>query len=100
VIDEVQISGGLVTPASGQLGLLPVIVTPRATGISVTRGVVTIKFTGSASDAASAFTLVGSSKVGGPYSALPAAVITSLGGGGFQATISANGSMEFYRIER
>jgi Concanavalin A-like lectin/glucanases superfamily/Laminin G domain len=101
VIDEVQASGGLITPASGQLGFLPGgVVVPAITSIAVSGGTVTIKFTGSATDAASAFTLVGSSTVGGTYSPLPAAVITSLGGGNFQATIATSGSTEFYRIKR
>jgi hypothetical protein len=75
-------------------------VVPAITSIAVSGGTVTIKFTGSASDAASAFALVGSSTVGGTYSALPAAVITSLGSGNFQATIATSGSTEFYRIKR
>jgi hypothetical protein len=100
-IDEVQVSSGLITPSSGQLGYLPGgVVVPAITSISVSGSTVTIKFTGSPSDAASAFTLVGSPTVNGTYSALPAAVITSLGGGNFQATIATSGSTEFYRIKR
>jgi hypothetical protein len=100
-MDEVQISSGLITPGSGQLGYLPgAVVAPVITGISVSGGTVTIKFTGSASDAASAFTLVGSPTVNGIYTAQPGAMITSLGGGSFQATIATNGSTGFYRIKR
>ena len=100
-IDEVQVSSGLITPSSGQLGYLPGgVVVPAITTISVSGSTVTIKFTGSSSDAASAFTLVGSPTVNGTYSALPAAVIASLGGGNFQATIATSGSTEFYRIKR
>jgi hypothetical protein len=100
-IDEVQLSSGLITPGSGQLGYLPgAVVAPVITGISVSGGTVTIKFTGSASDDASAFTLVGSPTVNGIYTAQPGAMITSLGGGSFQATIAANGSTGFYRIKR
>jgi hypothetical protein len=99
-IDEVQVSQGLVTPGSGQLGFLPGgVITPQITGISVSGGTVTIKFTGSPADAASAFTLVGSSTVHGTYSAL-SANIASLGSGSFQATIATSGSAEFYRIKR
>jgi hypothetical protein len=99
-IDEMQVSSGLITPGSGQLGFLPgVIVTPQTTSIAVSGGTVTIKFTGSPADAASAFTLVGSPTVNGTYSALSAA-ITSLGSGNFQATIATSGSTEFYRIKR
>ena len=99
LIDEVQISSGLVTSGTGQLGYVPAIVTPHSTSISVSGGTVTIKFTGSASDPASAFTLVGSPTVNGTYSAL-SATITSLGSGNFQATIATSGSTEFYRIKR
>ena len=99
-IDEVQVSSGLVTPATGQLGFVPGgVVVPQITGISVHGGVVTIKFTGSASDAASAFTLVGSAAVNGTYSALPA-TITALGGGNFQATVPTSGAAQFYKIKR
>jgi hypothetical protein len=100
-IDEVQVSSGLITPGSGQLGSLPssVVVTPVITGISMSGSTVTIKFTGSASDPASAFTLVGSPAVKGTYSAL-SATVTSLGGGNFQATIRMSGAAEFYRIQR
>ena len=98
-IDEVQVSSGLVTPSTGQLGYIPAVVVPHITSISVSGGIVTIKFTGSASDPASAFTLVGSSTVNGTYSAL-ASTITSLGSGNFQATIATSGSTEFYRIKR
>lgn len=96
-IDEVQVSSGLVTASSGQLGSVPVVV-PKITSISVSNGTVTIKFTGSPSDPASAFTLQGSSTVNGTYSAL-SATITSLGSGNFQATIATSGSTEFYLIE-
>jgi len=50
VIDEVQVSGGLVTPASGQLGFIAGVVTPKITGISVSRGTVTITFAGSSAE--------------------------------------------------
>ena len=100
-IDEVQVSSGLITPSSGQLGLLPgaTVVTPVITGISLSGSTVTINFTGSAADEASAFTLVGSTTVNGTYSAL-SATITSLGSGHFQATIAKSGAAEFYRIKR
>jgi hypothetical protein len=97
--DEVQVSSGLVTPSTGQLGYVPTVVTPHITSIAVSGGIVTIKFTGGATDPASAFTLVGSPTVNGTYSAL-AATITSLGSGNFQATIAMSGSTEFYKIKR
>jgi hypothetical protein len=99
LIDEVQVSSGIVTSSTGQLGYAPMIVTPHITSISVSGGTVTIKFTGSSADAPSAFTLVGSSTVSGTYSAL-SATITSLGSGNFQATIATSGATEFYRIKR
>jgi len=95
VIADVQVSGGLVTPATGQLGFLPG--PPSITGIKVSGSTVTINFTGSDA-AASSYTLVGSSTVNGTYSTL-GAVITSLGSGIFQATIAKSGSTEFYRIK-
>jgi hypothetical protein len=100
-IDEVQVSSGLITPSSGQLGLLPgaAVVTPVITGISVSGSTVTVKFTGSAADAATAFTLIGSPTVRGTYAAL-SATITSLGGGHFQATITKSGNAEFYKVQR
>jgi len=99
LIDEIQVTSGLVTPATGQLGFVPSVTTPHITSISVSGGIVTIKFTGGASDPASAFTLVGSSTVNGSYAAL-GATITSLGSGNFQATIATSGATEFYRIKR
>ena len=99
LIDEIQITSGLVTSTTGQLGFVPTITTPHITSIAVSGGTVTIKFTGAASDSASAFTLVGSGTVNGTYSPL-AATITSLGGGSFQATTAVGGSTEFYRIKR
>jgi hypothetical protein len=99
-IDEVQISSGLVTPGSGQLGKLPGTVTvPIITSIQVNGSTVTINFNGNPSDAASSFTVVGSAAVKGTYAAL-AANITSLGSGKFQATIATSGSSQYYRIQR
>jgi hypothetical protein len=95
-IDEVQVSSGSISPATGQLGYLPV--PPNITGISVSGNTVTIKFTGSPAAAASSYTLVGSPTVNGTYSAL-AATVTSLGGGNFQATIAQSGAAQFYKIK-
>jgi hypothetical protein len=95
-IDEVQVSSGLVTPATGQLGYLPGA--PSIRGITVSGSTVTIKFTGSATAAASSYSLVGSPTINGTYSALGAS-ITSLGSGNFQATIAKSGVAEFYRIK-
>jgi hypothetical protein len=99
LIDEVQVTSGLVSPATGQLGFVPAPVAPVFTSISVSAGTVSIKFTGSPTDTASSFVLVGSSAASGPYSAL-SATITSLGSGQFQATVPVSGSTMFYRIKR
>jgi len=100
-INDVQVSSGLVTPSSGQLGSLSeTVVVPEITAISVSGGMVTITFRGSSTDSPSAFTLIGSSTVNGTFSSLSSANITSLGSGNFQATITASGSSEFYRLER
>jgi hypothetical protein len=75
------------------------VVVPKITGISLSGPTVTIKFTGGATDAASAFTLVGSPTINGTYAAL-SATITATGAGSFQATIAKSGTTEFYRIQR
>jgi hypothetical protein len=98
-IDEVQVSQGLVTPNTGQLGFIPAIAPLRITGISVNGGIVTINFTGNTTDTASNFTVLGSSTVDGIYSALPATV-TAVAPGNFQAQVATSGSTEFYRIQR
>ncbi len=99
-IGSVQVSSGLITPATGQLGFLPgVVITPKASSLSVSGSTVTIKFTGSAADAPSAFAIVGSSTVNGTYNPV-SATITSLGSGSFQATLPMGGAAEYYRIKR
>jgi hypothetical protein len=95
-IDEVQVSSGLVTPSTGQLGYIAA--PPSLTGISVSGSTVTIKFSGNPAAAPTAYTLVGSSTVNGTYSAL-SATVTSLGGGNFQATVAKSGAAEFYKIK-
>jgi hypothetical protein len=95
-IDEVQVSSGLITPSSGQLGY--VAGPPNITSITVSAGTVTIKFTGAPAALASSYSLVSSTTVGGTYSAV-SATVTSLGGGNFQATLAASGATEFYRVK-
>jgi hypothetical protein len=97
LIDEVQITSGLVTPATGQLGYVPG--PPVITSITLSGSNVVIKFTGNPADVASAYTLVSSSTVNGTY-ANTAATLTSLGSGSFQATIAKSGASQFYRIKR
>jgi hypothetical protein len=96
-IDEVQISSGLISPATGQLGFVPA--PPHITGISLSGSTVTIQFTGSPAAAASAYTLVGSPTLNGSFTAL-AASITALGGGNFQATVATSGAAQFYKIKQ
>ena len=95
-IDEVQVSSGLITPSTGQLGY--VAGPPNITNISVAGNNVTLQFTGSPAAAASSYSLVGSPTVNGTYSVL-GATVTSLGGGNFQATIAKSGAAEFYKIK-
>jgi hypothetical protein len=59
---------------------------------------VTINFTAPGNPAASAFTVVGASKLNGTYATVTSAVITG-GSGAYQATFS-NCSTEFFKIEQ
>jgi len=76
---------------------------PHITNLTLSGGNVTIQFTGSTSDIASAFTLLSSSNAGGPYAPASFAVITAVGpngSGNFQAVVAANGPLQFYRIQK
>ena len=75
---------------------------PAITSIVLNGTNVTINFTGGASEAASAFTLISSSTVNPPGSYVPVttATITQLSAGIFQASTAVNGSTRFYRLER
>jgi hypothetical protein len=70
------------------------------TGITITNGSVTLTFTGLASETTNDFQVLGSAVVTGPYTAVPAVVITRLSPGIFQATFSAVGGMQFYQVVR
>ena len=101
-----QVGPGLfqaTVPASGQLQFYRVMrsgTSPlRITSLTVANGIATISFIGASSDSASAFTLLSSPTVGGSYSPAAGAVITG-SGGSFQATVPANGQMQFYRVVR
>ena len=72
---------------------------PDITGISVSAGTVTIKFTGAAADPATAFKLLSSGGVSGPYNAATGANITG-SAGSYTATAPTNGAVQFYRIQR
>lgn len=69
-------------------------------GITVTGGSATITFTGSGTDTPATFKVAQSATVTGTYSVNAAAVITSLGGGRFQAVVPTSGDSMFYRIQR
>jgi hypothetical protein len=58
-------------------------------------GTVIIDF--SVTDDASSFSVLGASKVNGPYASV-AATVTSLGNGSLQAVVPQNGAVQFYRI--
>jgi hypothetical protein len=70
------------------------------TNLRVAGGTVTIDFTGATSDSPSALTLLSSASANGSYTAAAGATIIQVSPGLFQATVPANGPMQFYRIER
>ncbi len=82
-----------------QSGITPT--RPNITSLAVTNSAITLNFTGSASDPASAFTLLSSNTAGGPYTTVGGAVITSVGSGVFQATANTGSApVQFYRLKR
>jgi len=76
------------------------VTAPDFTSIAVKGTAVTLNFTGSTSDAPSAFTLLGSGVVGGSYSNASGATISQVSPGHFQATVTNSASMQFYRLKR
>jgi FlgD Ig-like domain len=70
------------------------------TGITVSGGMVTIRFTAGSSDTAGGFQVLSASVPPGPYSPAASATITQLGPGLFQATVPISSAPQFYRIER
>jgi hypothetical protein len=76
-------------------------VTPIQIGqISVNGSIVTINFTGDASDSASSFKLQSATTVNGTFNDDLTAVITETGPGAFQAVVSSTESSTFYRIRK
>jgi hypothetical protein len=71
---------------------------PQITGITVSAGTVTIDFTGSSADSASALTLLSSASANGTYSVAASASISQVSPGVFRATVPTNGSRQFYRV--
>lgn len=70
------------------------------TSISKSGATLVLTFTGNSTDAASAFTLLGAGAVGGPYAALPGAIITQVSPGTFQVSIAGSGPAQFYRVKK
>ena len=91
-------------PANGQgqyyrierLATIPLHITK----LEVPGGTVTISFTGSPSDPASAFTLLSSGAVNGTYAAAVGANVIRVSPGLFQATVPTNGPRQFYQIRQ
>jgi len=73
---------------------------PTITSLQVSNNTVTINFTGSSSDPASAFTLLSAAVAPGPYASVGGASISLISPGVFQATATKNGSVQFYRLKR
>jgi len=98
ISDNIDLSFGLVDNV--RVLDLSATTQPVITGISLINGgtQVQINFTGGAADAPSAFTLLSSGTVNGSFGAATAAMTG--GSGLFQATVSLNGSAQFYRIQR
>lgn len=78
----------------------PVPTTPSITSIAVSGGVVTIEFTGGASDGPGAFQVAGKAAVEGTFAVEAGAQITQLNPGQFRATVAASGDVRFYQIRR
>jgi hypothetical protein len=93
---DVQVSEGLITPSSGQLGYLPV--PPVITGISASGSTVTITFIGAPGALASSYSVVSASSITGSFGPV-SATVTSLGSGNFQATLTKIGSAQYYKIK-
>jgi hypothetical protein len=88
---RIQRVGGSTPPPSGL----------HINSLTLSGGSVTILFTGSTSDAASAFTLLSSKSAAGPFTAATGANITATATPGvFKAVAPANGPVQFYRIQK
>jgi hypothetical protein len=69
------------------------------TNIGASNGLITIDFTGAASDSATVFAVLSTPVANGTNWSAASAVITG-SGGSYQATVPANGPRQFYRIQR
>jgi hypothetical protein len=103
----IQVSSGLfraTVPANGprqfyrveRLAAIPL----QITSLRVAAGMVTINFTAPTSNSPSAFTLLSSAAVNGPYSTAVGANTIQLSPGLFQATVPTNGPRQFYEIRK
>lgn len=72
----------------------------RISTITRTGNNVQINFTAGPNESPSAFKLVSSTNVAGPYTDDNTATITSLGGSNYQITTTASDAMRFYQIRR
>ncbi|MDB6124185.1 MAG: Calx-beta domain protein [Pedosphaera sp.] len=72
---------------------------PHITSIGVVGTTATIKFTGGATDASSAFKLLEAAVITGPFTTNNSAVYSG-SAGNFQATVTTAGAVRFYRIQR
>ena len=73
---------------------------PVITSLTLNGGNVIISFTGQATDTQSLFTLLNSPTAIGPYTTNTTANITQVSSGVFQASVAANGPIQFYRLQR
>jgi hypothetical protein len=76
-----------------------VVTRPAMTGIQVAGGSVQIDFTAGATDSISSFGVLATPNLNSPFAPV-SAMISSLGGGAFSATLPASGGQEFYRVFR
>lgn len=77
-----------------------VVPVPQFTSITVSGSTVTLKFTDAGNPAPTAYTLLKSGNVSGPYVTVAGAVFTQTGPGSYQATTTTSGSALFFRITR
>lgn len=81
-----------------QRGAAPAL--PAITSVSITAGVVTLRFTGSANDVPGNFTVMSSPTLNGQFSAAANVTISQVSSGVFNATVPASGPSQFYRIRK
>jgi hypothetical protein len=70
------------------------------TGIAISGNTVSLTFSGSTNDSASAFTLLGAATVNGSYLHLTNATVTPISPGVFKASVPSSGLVQFYRVKK